>query len=74
LLILSPRKAYVVTDGTAGIGIGIVAHLLQHRPSKIYILSQKPERTDSAIVEVKIMATQTTLNGSNAASQTSNKL
>ncbi|RMZ67969.1 oxidoreductase bli-4 mitochondrial [Pyrenophora seminiperda CCB06] len=39
---------YVVTGGSAGIGYGIVAHLLQHNPAKIYLLSNKEEHADEA--------------------------
>lgn len=41
-------KVYVVTGGSAGIGYGIVAHLLQHGPAKIYILSAKEEHAEDA--------------------------
>ncbi|KAF2736251.1 NAD(P)-binding protein [Polyplosphaeria fusca] len=41
-------KVYVVTGGSAGIGYGIVAHLLQHNPSKIYLLSNKEEHAAEA--------------------------
>lgn len=44
---------YVVTGGTAGIGFGIAAHLLQHKASKILLLSQKEEHADEAIEELK---------------------
>ncbi|KAI4242595.1 MAG: hypothetical protein L6R40_003976 [Gallowayella cf. fulva] len=46
-------KVYVVTGGTAGIGFGIAAHLLQHNASKILLLSQKEEHADDAIEELK---------------------
>ena len=42
-----------MTGGTAGIGFGIVAHLLQHNASKIIILSQKEEHAREAIEELK---------------------
>lgn len=41
-------KVYVVTGGSAGIGYGIVAHLLQHGPAKIFLLSNKEEHADDA--------------------------
>ncbi|USP77870.1 hypothetical protein yc1106_05144 [Curvularia clavata] len=41
-------KVYVVTGGSAGIGYGIVAHLLQHNPAKIYLLSNKEDHADEA--------------------------
>jgi len=41
-------KVYVVTGGSAGIGYGIVAHLLQHNASKIYLLSNKEEHANEA--------------------------
>ncbi|KAL8749769.1 MAG: hypothetical protein Q9199_007488 [Rusavskia elegans] len=46
-------KVYIVTGGTAGIGYGITAHLLQHNPAKIFLLSQKEEHADDAIEELK---------------------
>jgi WW domain-containing oxidoreductase len=39
---------YVVTGGSAGIGYGIVAHILQHNPAKIYLLSNKEQHADEA--------------------------
>lgn len=39
---------YVVTGGSAGIGYGIVAHILQHNPAKIFLLSNKEEHADDA--------------------------
>jgi len=41
-------QVYVVTGGSAGIGFGIVLHLLQHNPAKIYLLSNKEEHADEA--------------------------
>jgi WW domain-containing oxidoreductase len=38
----------VVTGGSAGIGYGIVAHILQHNPAKIYLLSNKEQHADEA--------------------------
>ncbi|MCJ1460785.1 hypothetical protein MMC28_011167 [Mycoblastus sanguinarius] len=46
-------KTYIVTGGTAGIGFGITAHLLQHNASKILLLSQKEEHADEAMEELK---------------------
>ncbi|KAL8768748.1 MAG: hypothetical protein Q9194_005627 [Teloschistes cf. exilis] len=46
-------KVYIITGGTAGIGFGITAHILQHHPAKIIILSQKEEHADEAIEELK---------------------
>jgi WW domain-containing oxidoreductase len=37
-----------VTGGSAGIGYGIVAHILQHNPAKIYLLSNKEQHADEA--------------------------
>lgn len=37
-----------MTGGSAGIGYGIVAHLLQHNPAKIYLLSNKEDHADEA--------------------------
>jgi WW domain-containing oxidoreductase len=42
------KQVYVVTGGSAGIGYGIVAHILQHKPEKIYLLSNKEEHADEA--------------------------
>ncbi|TKX18448.1 oxidoreductase-like protein 29 [Elsinoe australis] len=41
-------KVYIVTGGSAGIGFGIVAHLLQRGASKIYLLSNKEDHADEA--------------------------
>ncbi|OSS48278.1 hypothetical protein B5807_07598 [Epicoccum nigrum] len=41
-------KVYVVTGGSAGIGFGIVAHLLQHNAQKIYLLSQSEQHAAEA--------------------------
>ncbi|KAI1628711.1 hypothetical protein EDD37DRAFT_17883 [Exophiala viscosa] len=46
-------KTYIVTGGSAGIGFGIAAHLLQHNASSITILSNKEEHAQSAIEELK---------------------
>ncbi|KZF25443.1 NAD(P)-binding protein [Xylona heveae TC161] len=46
-------KVYVVTGGSAGIGFGIVAHLLQHNPAKIFLLSNKIEHGEDAVQELK---------------------
>ncbi|KAF2274502.1 NAD(P)-binding protein [Westerdykella ornata] len=46
-------KVYVVTGGSAGIGYGIVAHLLQHNPEKIYLLSMKEEHAQEALEDLK---------------------
>ena len=46
-------KVYVVTGGTAGIGYGITAHLLQHNASKIILLSQKEEHAQEATDALK---------------------
>jgi WW domain-containing oxidoreductase len=43
------NKIYIVTGGTAGIGFGITAHLLQHNPKEIHILSNKEEHASSAV-------------------------
>ncbi|KAL1606594.1 hypothetical protein SLS60_003999 [Paraconiothyrium brasiliense] len=45
-------KVYVVTGGSAGIGFGIVAHLLQHNPEKIYLLSNRDEHAEEAQQEL----------------------
>ncbi|KXS98913.1 hypothetical protein AC578_7457 [Pseudocercospora eumusae] len=41
-------KVYVVTGGSAGIGFGICAHLLQHNCAALYILSKKKEHLEEA--------------------------
>ncbi|TKA82931.1 hypothetical protein B0A55_01293 [Friedmanniomyces simplex] len=41
-------KVYVVTGGSSGIGFGIVAHLLQHNPERIYLLGKKEEHIHEA--------------------------
>ncbi len=46
-------QVYVVVGGSAGIGFGIVAHLLQHKPAKIYMLSMKEEHAVQAKESVK---------------------
>jgi hypothetical protein len=46
-------KVYVITGGTAGIGFGITAHILQHNPSKIYVLSKKQAHGDEAVKELQ---------------------
>lgn len=33
-------KIYILTGGTAGIGLGITAHLLSHNASRILLISQ----------------------------------
>ncbi|MCJ1470767.1 hypothetical protein MMC07_009414 [Pseudocyphellaria aurata] len=45
-------KVYIVTGGTAGIGFGIAAHILQHNASKIILLSQKEEHASEAVEEL----------------------
>ena len=44
---------FVVTGGSAGIGFGIVAHLLQHAPERIYLVSNKEEHAMEAKEELK---------------------
>ncbi|KAI9821267.1 MAG: hypothetical protein M1827_004003 [Pycnora praestabilis] len=46
-------KVFAVTGGSAGIGFGIVAHLLQHNAAKILLLSNKEEHAEEAIEELK---------------------
>jgi len=41
-------KVYVVTGGSAGIGYGISAHILQHNPAKLYLLGKKEEHLAEA--------------------------
>ena len=47
------NKVYIVTGGSAGIGFGITAHILQHNPAKIYLLSNKEEHAEEAKEELK---------------------
>ncbi|KAL9101773.1 MAG: hypothetical protein Q9187_009201, partial [Circinaria calcarea] len=46
-------KVYIVTGGSAGIGFGIVAHLLQHNAAKILLLSNQKQHADEAMEELK---------------------
>ncbi|KXJ90208.1 hypothetical protein Micbo1qcDRAFT_120569 [Microdochium bolleyi] len=41
-------RVYVVTGGSAGIGFGISAHLLQHNAARIYLLGKKEEHLQEA--------------------------
>ena len=45
-------QVYVITGGSAGIGFGITAHLLQHNAARIVILSQKEEHAEEAKQEL----------------------
>jgi len=45
-------QVFVVTGGSAGIGFGIVAHILQHNPAKIYLLSNKENHAAEAQEEL----------------------
>ena len=49
---LTRDQQYIVVGGTAGIGFGITAHILQHKPAKLYLLSKKPEHGDEALKEL----------------------
>lgn len=46
-------RVYIVTGGSAGIGFGIVAHLLQHNAAKILLLSNKKQHAEQAMEELK---------------------
>ncbi|KIW84972.1 hypothetical protein Z517_00360 [Fonsecaea pedrosoi CBS 271.37] len=46
-------KNYIVTGGSAGIGFGIAAHLLQHHAENVTILSNKEDHAHSALEELK---------------------
>ncbi|ETI19770.1 hypothetical protein G647_08783 [Cladophialophora carrionii CBS 160.54] len=46
-------KHYIVTGGSAGIGFGIAAHLLQHKAENVTILSNKEQHANSALEELK---------------------
>ncbi|CAJ2509514.1 Uu.00g145400.m01.CDS01 [Anthostomella pinea] len=41
-------RVYIVTGGSAGIGYGITAHILQHNCAKLYLLSKKSEHLSEA--------------------------
>jgi len=41
-------RTYIVTGGSAGIGYGICAHLLQHNPAKLYLLGNKEQHLAEA--------------------------
>jgi WW domain-containing oxidoreductase len=45
-------KTYLVTGGSAGIGFGICAHLLQHH-ARIILLSNKEDHAQEAMEELK---------------------
>ena len=44
---------YIITGGTAGIGFGITAHIVQHNAAKIILLSQKEDHAEEAKEELK---------------------
>lgn len=46
-------QVYIVTGGSAGIGFGILAHILQHNPEKVYLLSNKEEHAQEAKDQLK---------------------
>ena len=46
-------QVHIVTGGSAGIGFGILAHILQHNPEKVYLLSNKEEHAQDAIDQLK---------------------
>lgn len=46
-------QVYIITGGSAGIGFGILAHILQHDPEKVYLLSNKEEHAQEAIDHLK---------------------
>ncbi|KAL3474808.1 hypothetical protein BJX99DRAFT_231005 [Aspergillus californicus] len=41
-------NVYIVTGGSAGIGFGICAHILQHNPAALYLLGKKEEHIQEA--------------------------
>lgn len=47
------NKVYIVTGGTAGIGFGISAHILQHNAAKLYLLSKKEQHGQEALKELE---------------------
>ncbi|KAF4965525.1 hypothetical protein FSARC_6705 [Fusarium sarcochroum] len=46
-------KVFVVTGGSAGIGYGISAHILQHNCQKLYLLGKKQHHLDEAAEGLK---------------------
>lgn len=46
-------RVFVVTGGSAGIGFGISAHILQHNCKKLYLLGKKQEHLDEASEALK---------------------
>ena len=46
-------QVFIITGGTAGIGFGVTAHILQNNPAKIILLSQKEQHADEAMEELK---------------------
>ncbi|KAL4789104.1 hypothetical protein BDV19DRAFT_395365 [Aspergillus venezuelensis] len=46
-------KTYVVTGGSAGIGFGLCAHILQHNPAALYLLGKKEEHIEEATEGLK---------------------
>ena len=46
-------RVYLVTGGSTGIGFGIVAQVLQHKASKIILLSNEKEHANAAIEDLK---------------------
>lgn len=52
-MILIPPKVYVVTGGSAGIGFGICAHILQHNPQALYLLGKKQDHLKEAEEKLK---------------------
>ena len=52
-LIIRLKQHYIITGGTAGIGFGITAHLLQHNAAHITLVSQKEEHAAEAVEALK---------------------
>lgn len=46
-------KTFIVTGGSAGIGFGIVAHLVKNNAKRVYQLSSKQDHAESAQEELK---------------------
>ncbi|KAL4939415.1 hypothetical protein BDV06DRAFT_198934 [Aspergillus oleicola] len=46
-------KVYVITGGSAGIGFGLCAHILQHNPAALYLLGKKEEHIQEATEGLK---------------------
>jgi len=46
-------RTFLVTGGSQGIGLGIVSHILQHNPEKLFFMSRKAEHAEEAKQHLK---------------------